>query len=196
MKHRPPAHSTEKAADSIVLQTKNHRLEIIDEAGKESLIISTKKGQIRYAMSAKGIELINELGDIKIKCRKLKMESENLRIQARKKLSISSEGGLNMSATKNIKISCDKEVRLQGKNIKLDASKGVATEGKQIAAQGDKVMGFDIHKMVVPSGSGTSIVPLPHPYIGKLAKNLSDNVKINGHNAATKGSISSRFGPG
>lgn len=45
-------------------------------------------------------------------------------------------------------------------------------KGKQIAVQDDKVMGFDVHIMVVPSGNGTTTVPLPHPFIGKLADKL------------------------
>jgi hypothetical protein len=51
-------------------------------------------------------------------------------------------------------------------------------------------MGFDVHQMVMPSSTGTTVVPLPHPYIGKLKKHLSSDVKINNHNAATKGSKS------
>ena len=196
LKHRPPKHSTENPADSIVWQTKNHRLEIIDEEGKESFILSTKKGQMRIVLSKdKGIELVNELGDIRIKCRKLKIEGgEETSLQA-KKLSISSEGTLGVHSSKNTKLNCDKEVKLKGKNVKLNASKGITTEGKQLAAEGDKVMGFDIHKMVVPSGSGTSIVPLPHPFLGKLADGLSNNVKINGHNAAVKGSKAKHDNP-
>jgi uncharacterized Zn-binding protein involved in type VI secretion len=44
--------------------------------------------------------------------------------------------------------------------------------------------------MQIPSGTGTAVVPLPHPYIGKLADKLSEDVKINNKNAATKGSKS------
>ncbi len=62
------------------------------------------------------------------------------------------------------------------------------TGGKQLAKQGDKVVGFDIHKMRVPSGDSTKVVPLPHPFIGKMNDKLSKDVKIAGKNAATKGS--------
>jgi uncharacterized Zn-binding protein involved in type VI secretion len=145
--------------------------------------------------SGKGIELINELGDIRIKCRKLRIAGEGaVQIQA-KKVSMASEGDATIKAKKHIKLECDKEVQIKGQNIKLNASRGITTGGKQLAAQGDKVMGFDIHQMVAPSGSGTAVVPLPHPYIGKLADKLSDNVKINGHNAATKGSVSKHDHP-
>jgi uncharacterized Zn-binding protein involved in type VI secretion len=165
-----------------------------DGEGKESIIISTKKGQIRFAMSAKGIEIINEIGDVRIKCRKLKIAGESgTAVQAGKKLQISAET-INIKG-KNIKIDSGKDIKLKANNIRLNCSKGITTEGKQMAAEGDKVAGFDIHKMVVPSGSGTSVVPLPHPYLGKLVEGLSNNVKINGHNAATKGSISKHDHP-
>jgi hypothetical protein len=44
-------------ADSMVWQTKNHRLEIIDEKGKETLIISTAKGKWAYRPVDIGDEL-------------------------------------------------------------------------------------------------------------------------------------------
>ena len=62
------------------------------------------------------------------------------------------------------------------------------TGGKQLAKQDDKVVGFDIHKMRVPASRGTKVVPLPHPFIGKMNDKLSKDVKIAGKNAATKGS--------
>ena len=93
MKHKPPQHSTDNPSHSYLVQTKKHRLEIIDEDGKEEIRVET-------------------------------------------------------------------------------------AEGKQIAVQDDKVMGFDVHIMVVPSGNGTTTVPLPHPFIGKLADKLSKDVKI------------------
>jgi hypothetical protein len=100
-----------------------------------------------------------------------------------------------IKAKKNGKLESGKEAALKGKNINLDASRGITTGGKQLVAQGDKVQGFDIHQMEVPAGRGTAVVPLPHPYIGKLADKLFDNVKINGHNAAVKGSRSKHDHP-
>ncbi len=192
LKHLPPKHSTEDPSKSIVMQSKNHRLEIIDEEGKETIIISTMKGQMRYEISKeKGIQIINELGDIQIKCRKLKITGgEEVSLQAEKKLTIQSKGTMTAKSKKNTVIQNDKEVKMKGKCIKLEGSKGVTTEGKQLAAEGNQVMGFDVHNMEVPSGKGTTTVPLPHPYIGKLADKLSSDVKIKGHNAATKGSKS------
>ncbi|GHV58396.1 hypothetical protein AGMMS49579_25830 [Spirochaetia bacterium] len=97
---------------------------------------------------------------------------------------------MSVEGKKDIKLSCDKEVTVAGQNIKLEGSQGITTEGKQLAAEGDKVMGFDVHQMEVPAGTSTAVVPLPHPYMGKLVDNLSDDVKIKGHNAAVKGSKS------
>jgi phage baseplate assembly protein gpV len=194
LNHLPPKGSAKKAADSSVYQTKNHRFEIIDEGGNESVIIYTAKGKIRYHMTKDGIDIINELGDIQIKCRKLNIEGKEIGFQGEKKVSMACEGNIGIKA-KKVKLECKKEVAVKGKNVKLDGSRGITTEGKQLAAQGDKVLGIDIHQMVVPSGSGTAVVPLPHPYIGKMADKLSDNVKINGHNAATKGSISKHDSP-
>ena len=71
----------------------------------------------------------------------------------------------------------------------MSGTKGVTAEGKQIAVQDDKVMGFDVHIMVVPSGNGTTTVPLPHPFIGKLADKLSKDVKIKDKACATKDSV-------
>ena len=85
-------------------------------------------------------------------------------------------------------ITSDKEVNLKGKNIKMSGTKGVTAEGRQIAVQDDKVMGFDTHIMVVPSGSGTTTVPLPHPFIGKISDKVSEDVKIGNKGAAVKGS--------
>ena len=191
LKHLPPKHSTGKPSSSKLFQTKAHRMEFIDEGGKESIIISTAKGQMRCVISkGEGIELINELGDIKIKCQKLRIEGkEGVQIEGKKKVRIECKDKVNIETKKGIKLECGKEVKLKGNNIKLEASKGITTEGKQLAGEGDKVMGFDIHQMVVPSGPSTTVVPLPHPFLGKLADKLSKDVKIKGHNAAVKGSV-------
>jgi phage baseplate assembly protein gpV len=196
LKHLPPKHSSRRAADSAVYQTKNHRVEIVDEEGKESITICTAKGKMRLTLaSGKGIEIINELGDIKIKCRKMKIAGGSLSIKAEKKVRIKSGGDIKMHARKDIKIKCGKEIKIKGKNIRLNGRRGVTTEGKQLAAEGDKVMGFDIHQMEIPAGLSTAVVPLPHPYIGKVVDKVSDNVKVKGHNAAVKGSVSRHDSP-
>ena len=42
--HRPPEHSTESSAESTVLQTRKHRIEITDEDGKEEIRIESAGG--------------------------------------------------------------------------------------------------------------------------------------------------------
>ncbi len=59
------------------------------------------------------------------------------------------------------------------------------------ARQGDKIMGVDIHIIMIPSPAGEVPTPLPHPYAGTIASNCSTNVKIGGMAAATVGSQSS-----
>jgi phage baseplate assembly protein gpV len=193
----PPKHGTKKQSDSKVYQTKNHRMEFIDEDGKESITVSSAKGKMRLELvNGKGINLVNELGDIKIKCRKLKMEGEKgVQIESKKKLSVRAEDKAVIKAGKGAKLECGREVKIKGKNIKLDGSGGITTEGKQLAAEGDRVMGIDVHQMVIPSGNGTAVVPLPHPFIGKLKDKLSKDVKIKGHNAAVKGSVAKHDNP-
>ena len=62
----------------MIYQTKKHRIEFIDEEGKEGIIISSKEGKIRVEITkAGGIRCVNELGGIRIKCRKLKITGEN-----------------------------------------------------------------------------------------------------------------------
>jgi phage baseplate assembly protein V len=196
-KHKPPKHDTDNPAHSILYQTKNHRIELIDEDGKEGIHIETAKGQMRcYIDKAKGISIVNELGDVKIKCRKFTAATDkNIEINAKKKFSLTTDGTVAIKASKQIKIENSKDVTIKGKNVKLSGTQGVTTGGKQLAVQGDKVMGFDVHQMVVPSGNGTAVVPLPHPYIGKINDKVSSDVKIKGKGAATKGSKSKHDNP-
>jgi uncharacterized Zn-binding protein involved in type VI secretion len=192
-----PKHSAKNSSQSILIQTKNHRIEMIDEDAKESIIINTMKGQIRLDVSKEnGIRIINELGDINIICRKFKIEAEeNILIQTEKETTIQSKETVTFNAKKKTIIQNDKEVKIKAQCIKLQGSQGVSSEGKQLAAEGDKVMGVDIHNMQVPAGFSTVEIPLPHPYIGKLTDKLSKDVKINNHNAATKGSKSKHDDP-
>ena len=189
-KHLPPETSSEKKADSMLLQTRNHRIEITDDAGKEGISIESAAGKMRCVLDKKnGIQIANELGDIKINCRKLKTASgKNVGLNGNKKVAVSCDGTTGASSSKGIKITCDKDVGIEGKNIKLNGSSGVCAEGKQMAAQDDRVMGMDVHIMVIPSGPGTTTVPLPHPFMGKLDDGLSDDVIIGDKKAAVKGS--------
>ena len=195
LNNRPPKHSTKNPADSLVYQTRAHRMEFIDEEGKESVVISTAKGQIRIEISKKdGILLKNELGDIKIKCKKFKASGdEKVQIEGKKSVKIRCKNMKVQSGSTRIK--SGGEVKFTSRNIKLQGSRGVTAEKRQMAAAQNNVMGFDIHEMVVPSGSGTAIMMLPHPFLGKLADKLSDDVKINGNNAATEGSVARHDNP-
>lgn len=190
-KHLPPELSTEKPNQSYLWQTKNHRIEIIDEDGKEGIYIETAKGKMRCSITKdKGIEIINELGDINIKCKKLIIKTEeNIETVSQKKTTFTCKDAMSIKTKKNTSLTGDKEIKLKGKNIKLSGSKGVTAEGKQIAVENDKVVGMDTHIMVVPSGNGTANVPLPHPFIGKLKDKLSDDVKIKDKKCATKDSV-------
>ncbi len=195
-KHLPPAHSTDNPSKSIVYQTKNFRVEIIDEDGKETIQTFTRDGKVRFILSKKeGISVVNETGDIHVKCKELEINGEDSISFKAKKFNIESEGEINYTAKKTLKIACDKEIEVKGKNIKMSGSKGVATGGKQIAVEGNKVMGFDVHTMVIPAGNHTENVPLPHPFIGKLNDKLAKDVSIGDHKVAVKGSKAKNDSP-
>ncbi len=191
MNHRPPESSTSDSAESYLWQTKAHRLELIDEDGNEGIRIETAEGKIRCVLTKdKGIEVANELGDIKIKCRKLTIQSgENLDLVSEKGTKLTSEDAMSIKTKKNTTITSDKEIKVKGKKIKMSGSKGVTAEGKQIAVEGDKVMGMDTHIMVVPAGNTTTTVPLPHPFIGKLKDKLAKDVTIKDKKCAVKDSV-------
>lgn len=61
--------------------------------------------------------------------------------------------------------------------------------GQPAAKQGDRVVGTDIHIVMVPAPSGPPVpTPLPHPFTGMINGGLSSNVKIMGKPAAVVGS--------
>lgn len=137
----------------------------------------------------KGIQIVNELGDINIKCKKFTVETDkNIEVNGEKKFTFTCEDAMTMKSSKDTKITCDKKITIKGKNIKMSGSKGVATEGKQIATKDDKVIGMDTHIMVIPAGMSTATTPLPHPFIGKINDKVSDDVKIKDKGVAVKGS--------
>ena len=189
--HLPPESGTEKRCDSTLLQTRSHRIEVTDKEGSEEIRIESAEGRMRVSIGKSGgIKVENELGGINIKCRNFKCEGEGeIHLATKKSFALTTDDTLKISPKGNVNITSDKAVNLKGKNIKMSGSKGVAAEGRQIAVQDDKVMGFDVHIMVVPSGNGTTTVPLPHPFIGKLADKLSKDVKIKDKACATKDSV-------
>lgn len=80
---RPPEGSAKKATGSKVIQTRKHRIEIIEEDGKEEIRAESAGGKMRVVISKDGgISLANELGDINIKCRSLRVEGEGLAMRA------------------------------------------------------------------------------------------------------------------
>ena len=92
--HRVP----KGGAKSTLLQTKKHRIEIIEEEGKEEILIESKAGKMRCQISkGGGIQLVNELGDIRIRCRNIKIEGrEGVCLKAGGKIEISTEGNLQI----------------------------------------------------------------------------------------------------
>ena len=177
-------------SESTVLQTRTHRIEITDKEGSEEIRIESAEGRMRVSIGKSGgIKVENELGGINIKCRNFKCEGEGeIHLATKKTFALTTDDTLKISPKGNVNITSDKEVNIKGKNIKMSGTKGVTAEGKQIAVQDDKVMGFDVHIMVVPSGNGTTTVPLPHPFIGKISDKVSEDVKIGNKGAAVKGS--------
>ena len=190
-KHTVAKRSSEKATGSTILQTKKHRIEIIEEKDKEEIRIESKAGQMRCLINKKGgIQIVNELGDINIKCRNIKIESEKeIYVGSKKTVKAESEDEISVKSKKEVIVESEKEVKLKGKNIKMSGSKGITATNKQIAKQNDKVIGFDTHIMVIPAGTSTANVPLPHPFIGQIKDKVSSDVKIGDKGVATKGSI-------
>src|SRR5258707_2405210 len=63
------------------------------------------------------------------------------------------------------------------------------------AKQGDQIIGFDMHIVMVPSPSGQIPAPLPHAFTGVINGGLSGDVKIMGLSAATVGSTADNIPP-
>ena len=57
--------------------------------------------------------------------------------------------------------------------------------GQPAAKKGDQVVATDTHVVMVPSASGSTPTPLPHPFAGILNGALSGDVNIMGAPAAT-----------
>lgn len=51
------------------------------------------------------------------------------------------------------------------------------------------MLGFDVHQMEVPSANGTQVVPLPHPFMGRLKDKLAKDVRLGSRKCAVKGSV-------
>lgn len=68
--------------------------------------------------------------------------------------------------------------------------------GKPAARMGDSIVGAgDIHIVLIPSPTGPVPTPQPCPFNGKIAINVSVNVRINGVPAAVLGSMAQNMPP-
>jgi len=67
--------------------------------------------------------------------------------------------------------------------------------GQPAAKQGDKISATDTHIEMVPSGSGTTPVSIPNPFMGTIDGNLSSDVNIMGKPAATVDSTATNNPP-
>ncbi len=67
--------------------------------------------------------------------------------------------------------------------------------GMAAAKMGDKVVGVDIHIIMIPSPGGPVPTPLPHPFNGTIQSGCSTNVNIQGQAAAVVGSVAMNTPP-
>ena len=67
--------------------------------------------------------------------------------------------------------------------------------GLPAAKMNDKVVGVDIHIVMIPSPGGPVPTPLPHPFNGMIAGACSQNVLIQGQPAAVVGSTATNQPP-
>lgn len=68
--------------------------------------------------------------------------------------------------------------------------------GLPAAKMGDKVVGVDIHIVMIPAPPAPPVpTPLPHPFNGTIASGCSTNVMIEGKAAATVGSVANNTPP-
>ena len=67
--------------------------------------------------------------------------------------------------------------------------------GQPAAKQGDRVVGTDVHIVMVPAAPNPVPTPLPHPFAGPLSGGLSSDVLIAGKQAATVGSTADNAPP-
>ncbi len=165
------------------------RISFDDTMVLETLEISSPDGDMSLSISRFGLSISNEIGDIEITTKKkFEIDTNELAIDCEKEFSLSA-AGVKLESGQSIKLKAEKEVEIKGSQIKLDGSGGVTAGMKQIAAQNDQVVGVDMHIVMVPTPPGAPVpTPLPHPFIGKLDAELSQNVKIGTKAAATKGS--------
>lgn len=67
--------------------------------------------------------------------------------------------------------------------------------GLPAAKQGDRIVGTDIHIVMVPTPGGPVPTPMPHPFVGIIGGGLSTDVLIEGKPAAVMGSTADNTPP-
>ena len=67
--------------------------------------------------------------------------------------------------------------------------------GQPAAKQGDQVMATDIHIIMIPTPVGPVPTPIPHPFVGMIDGELSQDVNIMGMAAVTVDSTASNTPP-
>ncbi len=67
--------------------------------------------------------------------------------------------------------------------------------GQPAAKQGDRITAIDTHIVLVPGPGSPIPTPLPHPFIGLINNNLSQDVNMMGLPAATVGSTADNAPP-
>ncbi|MBN2440532.1 MAG: hypothetical protein JXJ04_04285 [Spirochaetales bacterium] len=197
----PPLSDNEENNIKVLTTKSGSKIILDDTDGEEKILIHTKDGGMRLVLDkAKGLSIVNENGDISIKCRKLMIEGkDDTYVTINKDLSITAKNeSISKKAKSNFTIKSGKDVILKAKSkINIKGSSGVTAGVKQIAKKDDQVVGVDMHDIKVPTNSGLQTIPMiPHPYLGKLADKLSQDVTINDKAAATKGSKSKFDTPG
>jgi len=171
---------------------------ILDNSKKEEkIIIRTEDSKIRVVIDKnKGFEIKNELGDIRIRCRKLKIKNDNLLLGSDKKIKIRSDKSkININTKKSFNIRSEKQCVMVSKGI-ISLNGMLTAENKAAAKCNDQVAGIDMHLVEARIGSATVAALLPHPYIGKIRNKLSSDVFNNNLSVAYKGSKSEHVLPG
>jgi phage baseplate assembly protein gpV/uncharacterized Zn-binding protein involved in type VI secretion len=194
--HRPPISDNKGNNRKIFVSPFGSTIIFDDTEGAERIEIYMHGGKMRIVLDRhKGIEIVNELGDIEIEGGMVLIGSEDIcEFISEEETSMEAES-IEYAADNNIEIKSDNNVNFKAPYINIHGN-GVLAGNKPIALDKDQVVGIDKHDIQVPSSSGLTTIPMiPHPYIGKLCDKLSQNVKINNRATATKGSKSKNNAP-
>jgi len=196
---QPPPVRSNDGNNLKIFTTKSGSEIILDDTdGAETIRISMKDGKMRMVLDvSRGVQVINELGDINVECRKLTAKAdEDALFDITTKVSFTANKDITIESAKALEVLSAADVVCKGKEIKITGASGVCAKNKQVASKDDQVVGIDQHDIQVPSSSGLTTVPMvPHPYVGKLVDKLSQNVKLGSRNVATKGSKSKANSP-